>query len=164
MSVRYTFEMFYFNVPTLNYPVNHIHPYVLICNVKSHTAICFFLAISFCAVGAIEDTTSYVKRLMKAKKSDYDSLFVKSFTQKLNTSFIVDAGRHGLEAGGFKHSYRLRVNRPVTLGIGIDYKWLGLELRIPAFWSQPEPQKGDSRGVGLRLNVTGRKHSISSFF
>jgi hypothetical protein len=101
--------------------------------------------------------------MFKPMPLNFDSLYVLSFSQKLNISIVMEGIGHSVDIEGPKYRYRMRANRPAALGFGLDYKWLGFELKIPAFWRQPQPEKGDSRTFGINLNITGRKHSVVSF-
>lgn len=106
-----------------------------------------------------QEKPSFFKKIFT--RPTYDTNYVESYYNNYLHITLVNLNqkhRSVISSPDPNTRVSIRPNTKATYGVGIDYKFLTIELTkaIDAI-SKPNPEKGESRSFALRLGYTGRR-------
>ncbi len=94
----------------------------------------------------------------------YDTNYIKSFRDYLVVTLVSSANSNVIGVSDSNgNSVDFAANLPTSFGIGLDYKWLTLEL-TSSFGSLGEPNKGETTARSISFGLTMRKFWFRNFY
>jgi hypothetical protein len=121
------------------------------------------LLLPYCASGQAKSAVA----TGSARPLGYDTTYIANYHDKLSVTLVGSTKTLDMAVANPDNPKQALEYKPTTAynwGIGLDYKWLSLELttKLP-FVAYYGPHRGNSRQLGLRFNSTGRKVWFTSF-
>jgi hypothetical protein len=122
----------------------------------------------FIIVGSLNSYSSEkIKLFPEQKVINYDTTKVVDLTHKLNiyTGFIGKIHSIELNNSDINQKLKLEPNGKTSIGIGFNYKWLGLGVGFsPGFMNTDNDIYGNTDRFDTQLNIYTRKFGVDAYF
>lgn len=101
--------------------------------------------------------------LLKTKIPRVDKRFITTYYGRLHLYAISDRQNYGVRIAGPTYSLHYKPNLAWTLGLGIDYRWIGTEITVKLpFLGYNTTTKGKTKPFGATFNFNNRRLWLSS--
>ena len=101
--------------------------------------------------------------LLKTSAPRIDRAYVTTYYRRLHLYAVSDRQDYALRVVGQPHSLLYKPNLAWTLGLGIDYNWLGTEITVKLpFLGYNIARRGSTKPFGLTINVNNRQFWFSA--
>ncbi|GAB3011164.1 hypothetical protein GCM10027185_01190 [Spirosoma pulveris] len=101
--------------------------------------------------------------LLKTKTPRVDRAYIMTYYRQLHLFMVSDRQDYTMRVVGSPYSLTYKPNLAYTLGLGVDYKWLGTEITVKLpFFGYNIDRRGKTKPFGVTINVNNRRFWFST--
>ncbi len=104
-----------------------------------------------------------VDTLLKTTTPRVDRAYITTYYRHLHLFAVSDRQDYTLRVVDAPYSLRYKPNLAYTLGLGIDYKWIGTEITVKLpFFGYNNALRGKTKPFGVTINLNNRRFWFSA--